>query len=73
MYIDPRDMDDDQLLFEIEAAREELDVFIDIAAARSKREAYNPMGNLREVKMRLRELVAEGSRRGLDCPNYGLL
>ena len=73
MYIDPEQMDDDQLIREIEAAKEELDLFGSITILQAEQMPFDPRVSVQEVSERLDQLISEGSRRGLCRPNFRLV
>lgn len=73
MYTNPELMDDDQLILEIEAAKEELDLFGGIMILQAEQMPFNPMVSVQEISERLDQLIFEGSKRGLYRPNFRLV
>ena len=73
MYIDPEQMDDDQLIREIEAAKEELDLFGGITILQAEKMPFDPRVSVEEISERLDQLMLEGSKRGLYRPNFRLI
>ena len=73
MYIDPEQMDDDQLIREIEAAKEELDLFGSITIFQPEKMPFDPRVSVQEISERLGQLIFEGSKRGLCRPNFRLV
>lgn len=73
MYIDPELMDDDQLISEVEAAEEELDLFGSITILQAERMPFDPRVSVQEISERLDQLIFEGSKRGLYRPNFRLV
>lgn len=73
MWIDPAQMDDDQLILEIEATREELDLFSGITIFQAERMAFDPRVSVEEISDRLDQLISEGSKRGLYRSKFRLV
>ena len=73
MHIDPELMDDDQLISEVEAAEEELDLFGSITILQAERMSFDPRVSVQEISERLDQLIFEGSKRGLYRPNFRLV
>ena len=73
MYIDPEQMDDLELVTEIEAAKEELELFGGITILEAEKLRFDPRATVRRVSKRLDQLIIEGSKRGLYRPNFRLV
>ena len=73
MNIDPALMTDDQLILEIEATQEELDLFGGITILQAEKMPFDPRVSVQEISERLDQLMFEGSRRGLYRPNFRLV
>lgn len=73
MILDPALMTDDQLILEIEATQEELDLFGGITILQAIKMSFDPRMIVREILERLDQLKIEGSRRGLYRPNFRLV
>ena len=73
MYIDPELMDDLELEIEIEAAKEELELFGGITILEAEKMHFDPRETVKRVSERLDQLISEGSRRGLIRPNFRLV
>ena len=73
MYIDPELMDNDQLISEVEATEEELDLFGSITILQAERMPFDPRVSVQEISERLDQLIFEGSKRGLYRPNFRLV
>ena len=73
MNVDPALMTDDQLILEIEATQEELDLFGGITILQSLDLSFDPRVSVQEISERLDQLKIEGSKRGLYRPNFRLV
>lgn len=73
MNIDPALMTDDQLILEIEAAQEELDLFSGITILQAEKMPFDPRVSVQEISECLDQLIFEGSKRGLCRPNFMLV
>ena len=73
MWIDPREMEVHQLIIEIDAIKEELEVFGNITIFQAEKMSFDPMDSVRELRERLDELMAEGRRRGIYELNFRLV
>ena len=65
MYIDPKQMDDHQLMIELEATEEELDMFATITPEQADRACIVPRITVLDASERLEELIMEATKRGL--------
>lgn len=73
MNIDPALMTDDQLILEIEATQEELDLFGGITILEAEKMRFDPRETVKRVSKHLDQLIFEGSKRGLYRPNFRLV
>ncbi len=73
MIVDPALMTDDQLILEIEATQEELDLFGGITILQAEKMPFDPRVSVQEISERLNQLMFERSRRGLYRPNFRLV
>ena len=73
MYIDPALMTDGDLISEIEATKEELDLFSGITTSQALRMDFDPRVSVEEIQDRLEMLMQEGCKRGLYRPNFKLV
>lgn len=73
MYISPDKMEIHQLIIEIDAVKEELEVFGNITIFQAEKMSFDPRDSVRELRERLDELMAEGRRRGIYELNFRLV
>jgi hypothetical protein len=72
VYIDPKLMDDHQLMIELEATEEEIDLFATITPEQAEKSCIVPRITVLDASERLEELIMEATRRGLYHPSLDL-